>query len=53
VPPRVEYEISDLGRSLAPVFAALDEWSAAHLDEVERARREHDERQVTRGAAGR
>lgn len=38
VPPRVEYEITDLGRSLAPVFAALGEWSAAHLPEVEQAR---------------
>ncbi|MGW4116728.1 winged helix-turn-helix transcriptional regulator [Actinosynnema sp. NPDC004786] len=42
VPPRVEYEISDLGRSLAPLFAHLAEWSAANLDKVERARREHD-----------
>ena len=38
VPPRVEYEITDLGRSLAPVFAALGEWSASHLPEVEKAR---------------
>jgi DNA-binding HxlR family transcriptional regulator len=43
VPPRVEYEISELGRSLAPVFAALTEWSAAHLHEVERARIDHDD----------
>jgi DNA-binding HxlR family transcriptional regulator len=42
VPPRVEYEISELGRSLAPVFATLTEWGTAHLEEVERARREHD-----------
>ncbi len=38
IPPRVEYEITDLGRSLSSVFAALGEWSAAHLPEVEQAR---------------
>ncbi|MEU2549939.1 helix-turn-helix domain-containing protein [Streptomyces roseolus] len=42
VPPRVEYEISDLGRSLAPLFASLADWSAEHLPEVERARRAFD-----------
>ncbi|MCX5329349.1 MULTISPECIES: helix-turn-helix domain-containing protein [unclassified Streptomyces] len=42
VPPRVEYEISELGRSLAPLFAHLADWSAGHLDEVERARRAYD-----------
>lgn len=42
VPPRVEYEISDLGRSLAPLFAHLAEWAGTHLDEVDRARRAHD-----------
>ncbi|MEU1084701.1 helix-turn-helix domain-containing protein [Streptomyces sp. NPDC005908] len=42
VPPRVEYEISELGRSLAPLFAHLTEWGAAHLDRVERARQEYD-----------
>ncbi|MDO0913610.1 helix-turn-helix domain-containing protein [Streptomyces sp. DT2A-34] len=43
VPPRVEYEISELGRSLAPLFAALSEWSA-RLPEVERARAAYDAR---------
>ena len=38
VPPRVEYEITELGRSLSTVFAALGQWSAAHLPEVEDAR---------------
>jgi DNA-binding HxlR family transcriptional regulator len=38
----VEYEISELGRSLAPLFATLAEWSDEHLDEVERARRAYD-----------
>ncbi|WP_431952057.1 winged helix-turn-helix transcriptional regulator [Actinacidiphila sp. bgisy167] len=42
VPPRVEYEISELGRSLAPLFAHLAEWAAGHLGEVERARHDYD-----------
>ncbi|MEU6185742.1 helix-turn-helix domain-containing protein [Nocardia sp. NPDC047038] len=41
VPPRVEYEISDLGRSLAPLFATLAEWSV-NLDKVEQARQAYD-----------
>jgi DNA-binding HxlR family transcriptional regulator len=44
VPPRVEYEISDLGRSLAPLFAHLAEWASAHLPDVAEARRAHDEK---------
>lgn len=42
IPPRVEYEITDLGRSLAPLFAALAQWSDAHLDAVEEARLVYD-----------
>jgi DNA-binding HxlR family transcriptional regulator len=42
VPPRVEYEITELGRSLAPVFHALATWSDAHLDKVETARINYD-----------
>jgi DNA-binding HxlR family transcriptional regulator len=38
----VEYEISELGRSLAPLFASLAEWSADHLDTVETARLAYD-----------
>ena len=41
VPPRVEYEISDLGRSLGPLFASLADWSP-NLEQVERARAEYD-----------
>ncbi|MDX6739209.1 helix-turn-helix domain-containing protein [Actinocorallia sp. A-T 12471] len=43
VPPRVEYEISELGRSLAPVFAALADWSPS-LGDVERSRQSYDAR---------
>jgi DNA-binding HxlR family transcriptional regulator len=43
VPPRVEYEITTLGPSLAPLFATLAEWSV-NLDQVEQARRSYDAR---------
>jgi DNA-binding HxlR family transcriptional regulator len=42
IPPRVEYEITDLGRSLAPVFASLVCWSDDHLTEVAQARDAYD-----------
>ncbi|MFG2554451.1 winged helix-turn-helix transcriptional regulator [Streptomyces sp. NPDC048581] len=48
VPPRVEYEISELGRSLSPLFAALSEWSV-NLGEVERARVAYDAREERQG----
>ncbi|MCF2537154.1 winged helix-turn-helix transcriptional regulator [Streptomyces nigra] len=51
VPPRVEYEISELGRSLAPIFAHLADWSAENLRKVERARREYDEADLPAGVA--
>ncbi|WNV86171.1 helix-turn-helix domain-containing protein [Umezawaea sp. Da 62-37] len=47
VPPRVEYAISDLGRSLAPLFATLAEWSV-NLGEVEQARLAYDSREPAR-----
>lgn len=43
VPPRVEYEISELGLSLAPLFAHLAEWTSTNLDHVDQARRAYDE----------
>ncbi|MBB5898063.1 winged helix-turn-helix transcriptional regulator [Kutzneria kofuensis] len=47
VPPRVEYEITDLGRSLAPLFAALSEWTP-NMDKVEQARNSYDAAQRSR-----
>ncbi|MFG1810825.1 winged helix-turn-helix transcriptional regulator [Streptomyces sp. NPDC049040] len=44
VPPRVEYEISELGLSLAPLFQHLVEWSHAHLHEVAASRTDYDDR---------
>ena len=42
VPPRVEYEISELGRSLAPLFANLADWATTNLAKVDLARQEYD-----------
>jgi DNA-binding HxlR family transcriptional regulator len=42
VPPRVEYEITELGRSLAPVFATLATWSDQNIHQVSRAQKDYD-----------
>ena len=42
VPPRVEYEISELGRSLGPVFATLATWSEENLGQIDQARADYD-----------
>lgn len=39
VPPRVEYELTDLGRSLLPVAQALVDWVADHYDTVKQHHR--------------
>ena len=44
VPPRVEYTLTDLGRTLVHAVAGLDAWARAHIDEVERSRAAYDAR---------
>ena len=34
VPPRVEYELTELGRSFLPIVEQLKDWSAKHSDEL-------------------
>lgn len=34
IPPRVEYSLTPLGRSLADILVSLDEWVIAHYDEM-------------------
>jgi len=42
MPPRVEYETSDLGRSLIPLFASLNAWATDNMQDVEQARTRYD-----------
>ena len=44
IPPRVDYELTDLGRGLAEPVRALGQWAFEHLPEIERARTGFDGR---------
>ncbi|TLF78239.1 winged helix-turn-helix transcriptional regulator [Nocardia cyriacigeorgica] len=39
IPPRVEYDLTELGRSLAEPITALRQWTEIHINEIEQARR--------------
>ena len=43
VPPRVEYEVTELGRTLIPLVMALAEWAMANRDQINANRRRSDE----------
>jgi DNA-binding HxlR family transcriptional regulator len=42
IPPRVEYSLTPLGRSLLEIVEALVTWSADHINDVEGARYRYD-----------
>jgi len=44
VPPRVEYTLTRLGHTLSETLEALQEWSVAHVEEIQRARKLMDAR---------
>jgi DNA-binding HxlR family transcriptional regulator len=44
VPPRVEYTLTGLGHTLSETLEALQEWSVAHVEEIQRARKLMDAR---------
>jgi DNA-binding HxlR family transcriptional regulator len=39
IPPRVEYELTELGHSLGEAFCGVWIWAQRHGDEIERARK--------------
>lgn len=49
IPPRVDYELTELGRSLGEPIRALREWTETHINEVERARVAATERKAAQG----
>ena len=48
VPPRVEYELTDLGRTLLQLAIALGDWAIENRPEIERARAAYDEAAAAR-----
>ena len=46
MPPRVEYETTELGRTLSPVFQTLAAWSDRHMDQIASARQRYDNEAV-------
>lgn len=42
IPPRVEYQLTDLGRTLRQPLDALWDWAAEHQGEVQQARARYD-----------
>ncbi|MCA1497791.1 MULTISPECIES: helix-turn-helix domain-containing protein [unclassified Bradyrhizobium] len=44
IPPRVDYELTDLGRGLSRPVEALGKWAKDHLDQIEAARTKFDQR---------
>jgi DNA-binding HxlR family transcriptional regulator len=46
VPPRVEYSLTELGKTLRQLVRGLVKWSEAHLVEVDTARVAYDARQA-------
>lgn len=46
IPPRVDYELTDVGRSLATPVKALGEWAFEHLGRIAVARASYDERNI-------
>ena len=44
IPPRVDYELTDLGRGLSQPVEALGRWAMEHLAQIEAARTRFDQR---------
>jgi DNA-binding HxlR family transcriptional regulator len=42
VPVRVDYELTELGKTILPVVAAIKQWSETHIAAIHAARRAYD-----------
>ena len=46
VPPRVDYALTELGKSLYSLVEGLEKWAESHIDDVQAARSLYDEAQA-------
>ncbi|HXG80969.1 MAG TPA: helix-turn-helix domain-containing protein [Sphingomicrobium sp.] len=44
IPPRVDYELTELGHSLRPLLCALSNWAAEHAKDIHAAQARFDAR---------
>jgi DNA-binding HxlR family transcriptional regulator len=44
IPPRVEYSVTDLGRSLRPIYKDVCDWASEHAERLDDARSAYDAR---------
>ena len=51
IPPRVDYALTDLGRSLVPALHALELWALDHVGDIHQAHARFDEIQDKAEAA--
>jgi DNA-binding HxlR family transcriptional regulator len=51
VPPRVDYTLTALGRSLLGLARALEDWAETHIEDVHAARAAYDARDQTRAGS--
>lgn len=47
IPPRVEYELTDLGRSLLPHIEQLAQWAEQHMDCILKNREKYSQKKVS------
>ncbi|MBC6462961.1 winged helix-turn-helix transcriptional regulator [Actinomadura sp. HBU206391] len=52
VPPRVEYSLTDMGRTLLDTVGTLVGWAESHLEEIDAARTAYDARTQETEALG-
>ena len=46
IPPKVVYSITDLGKTLIPIFNQLEKWTTENMDRIQQARVNYDKRQA-------
>ena len=52
VPPKVEYSLTELGRTLVRILEAIREWSEENIEDVLKARDAYDNREAPESSNG-